>query len=43
MRKALILARLALLVVKLLWPWLGQLSLGRLPGDLGVERERFRV
>lgn len=48
MRKALILASLALRVVGLLWPWpgrlpLGRLPLGRLPGDLVVEQEHFCI
>ena len=42
MRKVLILIGLALRVVGLRWPWLGKLLLGRLPGDLVVEREYFR-
>ncbi|PSJ17763.1 DUF2905 domain-containing protein [Nitrosomonas supralitoralis] len=30
-----------LLVLGLLWPWLSQLPLGRLPGDIHIERENF--
>ena len=30
---------LAILVVGLLWPYLSQLGLGRLPGDIVIERE----
>ena len=33
---------LALVVVGLLWPWLGRLGLGRLPGDIVIERGNFR-
>ena len=33
---------LALFVVGLLWPWLGRLGLGRLPGDIVIERGNFR-
>jgi hypothetical protein len=33
---------LALVVLGLLWPWLGQLGLGRLPGDVVLERGAFR-
>ena len=29
-------------VIGLLWPWLSQLPLGRLPGDIVVEREGVR-
>lgn len=31
-----------LVVVGLLWPWLTKLGLGRLPGDIVVERENSR-
>jgi hypothetical protein len=27
----------------LLWPWLTHLSLGRLPGDIVIERDNFRA
>lgn len=30
------------ITVGLLWPWLGKLPLGRLPGDILLERENFR-
>jgi len=30
-----------LVVVGLLWPWLGKLGLGRLPGDIVIERGAF--
>jgi hypothetical protein len=42
MQRLLILLGAALLVLGLLWPWLGKLPLGRLPGDIVVERENFR-
>ncbi len=32
-----------LILAGLLWPWLAKLGLGRLPGDIVVERERVRV
>lgn len=32
----------ALIVVGLLWPWLQKAGLGRLPGDIVVEKENFR-
>ena len=38
----LITAGIVLIVVGLLWPWLSRLGLGRLPGDIVVERENFR-
>ena len=34
---------LALVVAGLLWPWLGRLGLGRLPGDIVIERGEFRL
>ena len=33
---------LALVIVGLLWPWLSKLGLGRLPGDIVIERGNFR-
>jgi hypothetical protein len=33
---------LALVVLGLLWSWLDQLGLGRLPGDIVIERGAFR-
>jgi hypothetical protein len=42
MQKALILAGLTILVIGLLWPWLSKIPLGRLPGDIVIEREGFR-
>lgn len=43
MQKALIIAGVAILVLGLLWPWLSKLPLGRLPGDIVIERENFRL
>ena len=31
-----------LVVAGLLWPWLSKLGLGRLPGDIVIEREHSR-
>ncbi|MGQ0657381.1 MAG: DUF2905 domain-containing protein [Chromatiales bacterium] len=42
MSKLLVTVGLLLIVVGLLWPILGKLGLGRLPGDIVIERERFR-
>jgi membrane protein implicated in regulation of membrane protease activity len=41
-QRVLIVAGLVLLAAGVLWPWLGQLGLGRLPGDIAVERPHFR-
>ena len=43
MNRTLILIGLCCLVVGLCWPWLRQLPLGRLPGDIVLERENFRL
>ncbi|KPK51450.1 MAG: hypothetical protein AMS22_10880 [Thiotrichales bacterium SG8_50] len=42
MQRALVIAGLVLLLTGLLWPWISKLGLGRLPGDLVVERENTR-
>jgi hypothetical protein len=39
----LIVAGLALVVVGFGWPYLGRLGLGRLPGDIVIEREGFHL
>lgn len=39
MQKALIIAGIILLAAGLLWPLLGKLGLGRLPGDIMIRRE----
>ncbi|VAW87726.1 hypothetical protein MNBD_GAMMA17-722 [hydrothermal vent metagenome] len=39
MQKFLIIAGVALLVIGLLWPWIAKLGLGRLPGDIAIEKE----
>ncbi|MDH3317013.1 MAG: DUF2905 domain-containing protein [Gammaproteobacteria bacterium] len=41
--RILIIAGVTLVALGLLWPWLSQLGLGRLPGDIVIERENFRV
>jgi len=42
-QRTLVILGLVLLVIGLLWPWLGKLPFGRLPGDVVVEREQFRL
>ena len=42
MPRMLITLGITLVVVGLLWPWLSKLGLGRLPGDIVVERENGR-
>jgi Protein of unknown function (DUF2905) len=41
MSRTFILLGLILVAVGLLWPWIGWLRLGRLPGDIVVERQNF--
>ncbi len=41
--RILIIVGVTLVALGLLWPWLSQLGLGRLPGDIVIEREGFRV
>jgi hypothetical protein len=42
-QRFLIIAGIALVVVGLAWPYLGRIGLGRLPGDIVIEREGFRL
>ena len=41
MGRWLILFGSALVVLGLAWPWIAKLGLGRLPGDIRIEREGF--
>ena len=43
MARWLIILGVVLIVAGLLWPWLTRLGLGRLPGDVVIERENFRL
>lgn len=38
MQKTLIILGLVILAAGLLWPWLGKLPIGRLPGDIVIDR-----
>lgn len=42
MQKTLIVTGIAILAIGLAWPWLSKLPLGRLPGDLAIEREHMK-
>ena len=42
-QKALIIGGILILLVGISWPWISKLPLGRLPGDIVVDRENFRV
>jgi hypothetical protein len=41
--RLLIILGIVLVVLGVLWPWIGKLGLGRLPGDIMIERENFRL
>lgn len=43
MQRTLIIVGIVLLVAGALWPWLSQLPLGRLPGDVLIDRPGFRM
>jgi len=43
LRRLLITAGLLVAVLGLLWPWASKLPLGRLPGDLLIERPDFKL
>lgn len=43
MSKLLITLGIVLLVAGLAWPYLAKIGLGRLPGDIVVERDRFTL
>jgi hypothetical protein len=42
-RKLLIVLGAALVALGILWPWLSRLGLGRLPGDIVIERPGVHV
>jgi len=43
MQKTLIVLGIVFLAVGLLWPWLGKLPLGRLPGDIVIDRPNLKI
>ena len=42
MQKALITIGLLVVLLGLLWPWLGRIPLGRLPGDIIISRPGYK-
>lgn len=42
MQRTLIVIGVLILVIGLLWPWVSQLPIGRLPGDIVVSKPGFR-
>ena len=43
MQKTLIILGIIFLAVGLLWPWLGKLPIGRLPGDIIIDKPGLKV
>jgi hypothetical protein len=43
MSRALVIFGVVLIVIGLLWPVISKLGFGRLPGDIVIERENFRL
>jgi len=43
MQKYLIITGVILVVLGILWPWLGNLPLGRLPGDIMINRPNLKI
>lgn len=43
MSRSLIILGVILIVFGATWPWLSRAGLGRLPGDIVIEREHFRL
>jgi uncharacterized protein HemY len=43
MRRLLIILGLAIVAIGLAWPWLAKLPIGRLPGDIVIDRPGMRV
>jgi uncharacterized membrane-anchored protein len=43
MTRILVAAGILLIAVGFFWPWLAKLPLGRLPGDLVIHRDGFRI
>ena len=43
MQRALIIIGLVIIVIGILWPWLSQLPLGRLPGDIIIDRPDTKI
>jgi hypothetical protein len=41
MARILIIVGLAIAAIGVLWPWISRLGLGRLPGDIWVQRGNF--
>lgn len=43
MQRVLIIIGLTIVVIGIAWPWLSQLPLGRLPGDIVIDRPGAKI
>ncbi|MDY0211584.1 MAG: DUF2905 domain-containing protein [Desulfuromonadaceae bacterium] len=43
MQKILIASGVVLIVVGVLWPWVGKIPLGQLPGDIIIDRPGLKI
>lgn len=43
MQRVLIVVGLLIIVVGMLWPWISQLPLGRLPGDIIIDKPGAKI
>jgi len=43
MARFLVILGLTIVILGLLWPYLGKIGLGRLPGDIMIERDNFTL
>ena len=43
MQKTLIIIGIVIIIAGLLWPWLGKIPLGRLPGDIVIDRPGLKI
>lgn len=43
MQRTIIIIGIALILIGLLWPWIAKLPLGRLPGDIMIDRPGFKL
>ncbi len=42
-QKILILLGIAILIIGILWPWISKLPIGKLPGDIVVDKPNFKM
>ncbi len=42
-QKILIISGIAILIIGILWPWVSKLPIGKLPGDIVVDKPNFKM